>query len=225
MKFILLILVLFCTQSYAQIFSNTTSERIEGKVYYKNTGQKISDEELIKIITNNPGIAFERIYNKYGKLEKLYYDPDGVHDSLPPVHSRENQIKTGEKFPEFVFKTVDKEILDSEKLLGKWILLRFEVFTKFINRDEIDSISYQIKESQIGEHLVAILCLADSKQNINKEFDANRLAFKLVPDARNFHKMFKIVNFPTSILIDREGKVFKYYYLGDTIPFEELMRK
>jgi peroxiredoxin len=224
MKLSLLILVLFCIQSYGQVISTTISERIEGKVFNKKTGKKITDEELVEIITSNPGIAFEEVYDKYGKLEKLYYDPDRARAARHQSQRRNHQMKKGEKFPAFVFRTVDNEVLDSEKLTGKWILIRFELFTRFMIREEVDSWSQQIEKAQTGNNLVPIICLADSRQNINDEFDSDRLPFKLVSDAGNFHKRFKIVNFPTSILIDREGMVFKYYYLGDNIPFDELMK-
>jgi peroxiredoxin len=195
---------------------------ISDKVFYKETGEKITHEELQNILKENPGISFETVYNKYGEREKFLYDPNNIIIGGKKSRKAENQTQPGERFPEFVFKTLENDSIDSEKIKGKWVIIRFELFASLVNRDIISTIDEDISKSSLKEEIIPILCLADSRENVAKAFGSEESSFKFVSNAKNFHEMFNIVSFPTTVIIDRDGKVFKYNNYTESVSINEL---
>lgn len=176
-----------------------------------------------KITDKNPEIRFEHVINKYGKIDRYYYNPNNILTEFPN-RDKSQQIKEGQLFPEFVFKTIDNEIIDSEKQRGKWVLIRFELFTRFMNKGSIEKLNNQINKLEESKDLISIICLADNKQNIKNEMALIDSNFKLVDGGRNFHEKFNIVGFPTTLLLDKQGRVYKYFYNRDEIDLEALFK-
>lgn len=216
-----LLLVTFSYNVFAQ-FTTSTSIKVSGNVYNKQTGQQLTEEETNNLIKENPGIVFEHVYDKKGILEKLLFDPNNILTGSVVLRKEENQVKSGELFPEFVFNTVDGEKIASKKLRDSWILLRFELFSKVINPEEITSLERQIVEFNLTDKLTAVILFADTEADIKKNFGTGGSIFKLVPDGRNFHEMYNIIKFPTTILIDKNRVVYKYYSRNEKIDFNKL---
>jgi peroxiredoxin len=216
-----LMLFTFSHTVFAQITSSS-SVYISGNVYNKQTGQKLTEEETNNLIKEYPGIIFERVYDKYGSLEKLLFDPGNILTGKVMFRNEENQIKPGELFPEFVFKTIDGEKVDSKNLQDSWVLLRFELLSIMINQEEITSLEKQIDEFKLENKLTAVILLNDTKTNIKQNVKPMDSVFKIVADGRNFHERFNITKFPTTILIDKNGVVHGYYYRNEQIDFSKL---
>ena len=218
-----LLLFTFTHNSLAQI-STTRKIKVSGNVYNKQTGQKLTEEETIDLLEKYPEIIFEHVYNKYGVVEKLLFDPNNIVTGKITFRNEENQIKPGELFPEYVFKTIDGEKITNKKLYGSWVLLRFELFAKMINQQKITSLEKQIIEFNLSNKLTAIIIFADTKNNIKQYLGSKGSIFKLVPDGINFQEMYSIIQFPTSILIDKNGVVYKYYTGNEKIDFSNLKK-
>lgn len=222
MKTILfLLLFTFSHTIFAQI-TTSSSVKVSGNVYNKLTGQKLTEEEINYLIEDHPGIVFEREYNKYGLLEKLLFDPNNILTGKVMIRNEENQIKSGELFPEFVFKTIDGEKVESKKIQDSWVLLRFELLSKMVNQEEITSLEKQIVEFNLTNKLTAVILFADTKTNIKQNVKPIDSIFKLVADGRNFQEMYNIIKFPTTILIDKNGVVHGYYFRNEKIEFNKL---
>jgi hypothetical protein len=221
MKLIALISSISISLAFGQVQQNRTStmntENVTNKVFNKKTGEKLSESELAELFTKYPTIVLENFYDKYGKLEKAYFDPDNILVGRQVTRNKDNQIKVGEIFPSFAFTTIEGDLLDKELLLGNWIFIRFELLGRFLNKEDIQVLNQEIERIQAKKNIIGIICFADSNSevlfNLKNEFQF----LKIVPDGQNFHKKYSITAFPTSVLIGPDGKVVKYYFQGDKL--------
>lgn len=155
-------------------------------------------------------------------VEKLLVDPDNILTGMVATRKEENQIKPGELFPEFVFKTINEETIDSKNLKGSWILLQFEFFSNMINHERIASLEKQVREFSLKNKITAVILFNDTKNNIKKNVKLTDSILKLVPDGENFMDMYNITRLPTTILIDKNGTVYGYYSNSEDIEFGKL---
>ncbi len=223
---ITIILTLLTIELYSQspeVITITNKGSLNGKVYNKVTGEKLSDEELVEVLQKHPNIIFEKVINEYGEISNFYFDPNNIKNDTGSRtiirRSAENQVKEGESFPDFIFKTIEKETIKSKNLKGTWILLRFELFARFTNKPLILDLSNQLKDLEEDYKIIPIICFADSEQNIKNELDIADLVFRLVADGSNFHEKYSIIKFPTTIIIDDQGRVYKYFFNNENIDF------
>lgn len=226
MKLIALVFSFSISLAFGQVqqprASTMNSENLTNKVFNKKTGKKLSEPELAELFTKYPTIVLENFYDKYGKLEKAYFDPDNILVGRQVTRNKDNQIKVGEVFPSFVLKTIEGDLLDKDLLLGNWIFIRFELLGRFLNKEDVQVLNQEIERIKAKKDIIGIICFADSNKealvNLNNEFQF----LKIVPDGQNFHKKYSITSFPTSVLIDPDGKVAKYYFQGDKLDLELL---
>lgn len=224
-----LIFFLIVLESYPQKsgdISTTYKNVLSGKVYDKATGKKLSNKELGKLLHKYPNIIFERIINEQGEYSKYYFDSNNIkHQDKTLIINRnkKNQIKITESFTDFIFTTIDKEILKSKDLKGSWIILRFELLTRFVRVPEILKLNSIVVELNKNHKIVPIVCFADSEQNIKSKFNQQDLLFKFVGDGGNFQEKYNIIQFPTTIILDTNGKVHKYFYANDKIDIENII--
>lgn len=221
----LVIIMFLCFESVGQVMKGPAdSTRISGKVYNKKTKKWVSNLELMEIARKHPFIFFQTVYNKYGEIDTLFYDPDNINEGKSPNRKEENQTKPGEIFPEYVFRTIDDIILDSEKLKGKWVLLSFDLLAKPDLMKKLSRQSDSARPFVEKDQLVLILCMADTKAIMLKKSGQEEHVFNIVSDGGNFHGKFNIVSFPTRILIDPEGRVVKYFHPTEEIRFKKFIK-
>lgn len=228
MKQILVLLsIVFYQVANAQIITSSYSINTSETVYNKNTGQRLSEEEMISLFQKYPDIFLEREYNKHGELVRLLFDPNNIVTGATMNRNENARKKAGELFPEFVFKTVNGEKIKSEELLGSWVLLRFELFTKVIDVSKLYVLGKQIVEfnNTSKKKLTGVIVFNETEKKVKELFNTNEYDFKLVPNGRNFHEMFNIVRFPTTVILNDKGEVFKNYESSVPINFEELLKK
>lgn len=198
------------------------SYSIDGTVYNKITGKRLGKLELSKLIQEYPNIVFEKVINKYGKVEKRLFDPNNIKTGKYKSRTLKNQTKVGEEFPEFVFKTIKNKSIESKKLKG-WVVLRFGLFAKMMNNNKLSELNSQIETLSSDYSVTSILCLADTKENIDKVVDLKKTEFQFVANGDKFHQKFNIIKFPTTIILDPNGKVVKYFYGIDRVNIKELI--
>lgn len=206
-----------------RIMTNYNYE-ITDKVFDKLSGKKLKSSEVQQILIEHPNIALEPEIDKYGEVVKYYYDSQNI--KTISERNENLQTKAGEVFPEFVFKTIDGETIKSENLNGKYVLIRFEAFAlaRFFKKKEIEKLDFQILNLGYKSNIESIICFADSKENILKEINLGDTNFKLVADGKWFHEKFNIVHFPTTLLLDKEGKVINHYSSSDEIDLKTLLK-
>lgn len=214
---------------YAQsteIVSTAINVSLSGKVFNKVSGEQLSDEEISELFKKYPNIILESSIDKYGRYTEYYFDPNDIRfQKFTKARSEDAQVGLNKSLPEFVFKSIDDEVISSENLKGSWILLRFDLFSRFANVSEIMDLDKQIKQLNAEISIVPIIVLADSEQNIKNSFSQYNWTFKLVGNGRNFHEKYNIIQFPTTLILDDSGRVYRYYFMGDKIDIDALIKR
>jgi len=233
MKKKILITLLFFTvlitfgqeKTITQEFTISRVEKVDfSKIYNKKTGKKIKKKEYIKMVKNNPNLQVERIIGVDGKIVKYLVDLSKISNSI--VNNRKNPVLKGEVFPNFIAKTINKRNIELNKLRGKIVILRFELeansfrFKKH-EVEQIDNLINKIKHN--NKKIKAIIFFASNESDIKQGFDLPDSNFELIPNSVNFQKKFSITRLPTTIIIDRNGKLVDYYKHMDAINLNKMI--
>lgn len=210
-----LITILLITALYTNAFSQfVTTNRINTsskKIYNIQTGKPLSDAEIKQLIKEIPNLSFDHVIDKYGELDHYEYDPNNNNKGSNKDISK--RPKNGDIFPPFAMKSITNKTLDSEKLIGKNILLHFQLdFNKpfFFAQTLIDA-NELINELQNKVDITSIVVTRGSKKDILKEIDTSAYTMEFVSDAQNFNLKYLIFNYPTFILVDKYGHLVSYY--------------
>lgn len=224
MKNTIFIVLLFIGNfTYSQQVKQTIIlKKIEPKIIYDNlfnleTGEKISKKEFELLVKTNGNIKIETFYDKYGTVEKRYYNPK------PAEGERRNSInkkpEKGESFPDFIFETIDNKKIELDNFKGKLVIISFGLINDNVlaNKREIIEIDSKIKASNRSAEIESILLFRESKEEIMNVFDLNSTNFKIIPNGEGFINKWNILRFPTTIIIDKDGKFrnnFQWYEIN-----------
>lgn len=192
------------------------------KVYNKQTGKRITKEEFNEIIKKNPRLYFERLYNEKGEIVKYFIDPDSNNMNLSK--SLNGQPKNGESFPEFELKTIDNKKIRLKELKGKFVIIRCELSTTspILKKSEIIEFDRKIQTSKNKSKIEFITIFRSSKEEISQIFDVEKYYSSFVPNGFGFYGRNHIKRFPSTIVIDNEGKLVNIYFNSKDINIENL---
>ena len=196
------------------------------KLYNKKTGKRVSQKEFEKLVKQNPNLPLERVYDNIGNTVKYFYDPD-KSNSLSTSNSDE-PVEIGAYYPELIFKTIDGEKIRLKDLKGKMVILRFEMEadTFRFKKHEIEEMDQGINETQRGSEIEAIIIFDATEQQIRKGFDLTNSNFKLVPNGFNFQRKMNIRSFPSTIILDKQGRLMEEFpMMSEGIDILELLDK
>lgn len=211
--------------SFSQFVTTTRINTSTDKIYNKQTGKLLTDDELKQIANKNPNIPVDQIINKYGEIEYFEYDPNKKNRGSNEDTS--GRPKNVEAFPVFVMKSIDNKTLDSEKLIGKNILLQFQLdFNKssFIAKKLIEA-NELINDLPNNVEITSIVVTRSSKEDILNQIDPAAYNMEFVSNARNFSKRYFISYYPSFILIDKYGNLVSYYDSADLNKVKEDLLK
>jgi peroxiredoxin len=231
-KFLVILLFFIVSGIFSQTkitrkFTTTQVEKIDlSKIYSKKTGEKIKKKKYIELVKNNPHIQLERVYGVDKKVVKYLLDFTKT-DSLLKNYSTKSIIE-GELFPNFIAQTIDKKKIELNKLRGKIVILRFELEAnsfRFKKQEikQIDNLINKIKNK--SKKVEAIIFFASNKSDIKKGFDLPNSNFQLIPNSLNFQEKYSITRFPSTILIDKNGKLVKHYKFTGDINLKEMINE
>ena len=223
--FIILVLLILSNLTYSQGVRRTvTMTKIKPKTIYKNlynleTGEKISKKEFKLLVKQNGQIQIGSYYNKFGKIERRYYNPNPIIGEKR--NSLNKKLKKGELFPDFILKTINNEKIQLDDLKGKLIIISFGLVRNgvWINKREINEIKTKINGSSKPSEIEWLIFFRESKEKVVKIFDFESSNFKLIPDGTGFINKWNITRFPTMLLIDKEGRFinnFLWYKINIT---------
>lgn len=194
-------------------------------VYDKNTGEKISQNKVIKLLRENPNQPLEEVYDKAGRIERYLYDKN--NHATVTVPDRNAMAKKGEVFPEFLFRTSTGRQIDSEELTGKITLLRFmghaEDYT--LKMEEIKELNEKIKSSPHKEKIEAFILFGNDIKSIEKIFTLKDSNFEIIPDADNFHKKFNVSRMPVTLVLEPDLTVEDWYTYSEDINLEKIFEE
>ena len=213
-----------------KVFRKFKTSRIEkvdlSKIYNKKTGKKIKKKKYIKLKKNNPNLQLERIIGVNGEIVKYLLDLSIINNS--PRNYRTKPIIKGELFPNFIAKTINKRIIELSRQRGKIVILRFELEANSFRfkKQEIKQIDNLInKINNKNEKVKAIIFFASNELDIKQGFDLQNSNFEIISNGHNFQEKFSITRFPTTIVIDKNGKLIDYYNYMDEINLTPLINE
>ncbi|MBT8384589.1 MAG: redoxin domain-containing protein [Bacteroidia bacterium] len=189
-------------------------------VYDKRTGEKVSVKEFRKLVKGNPRLYLEREYDARGNISRYIYDPN--NPNAPLKRYPYSIAPKGKPYPNFIVNTTDGEQLELEKLRGKLVMVRFELFSSGFRfkKQEIEELNNNINALGIEDQIEAIIIFRGSKDEIEREFSLKNSNFKLVPDGDKFFNKYQIDRFPMTVLIDKKGNLIDYFKYSEDIDFK-----
>lgn len=230
---ILLLIIFISIQLCAQekitvkrVVKRIDNEFTVDKLYNVSTGTKVTKKEFEALVRNNPNLAIEPFYDNEGHIVKYLYNPDKTN-SLVKKRSGNKEIEIDDYFPELNLKTVDGQSISTKDLKGKMVILRFELEADSFRfkKDEIVEIDKSINLSQRQSEIQAIIIFEASVEEIKKGFDLKNSNFKLIPNGFNFHQMLNIKSFPSTIILDKEGRLMGKLDWSESINIINMLNK
>ncbi|MCX6239205.1 MAG: redoxin domain-containing protein [Bacteroidia bacterium] len=230
---VLVISFLLCNATYSQdrqVGGSFTRSFVDNdfdlnKVYYKETGLKISRTEFLKLSQENPRLYLEREIDAAGSVMRYLYDP-GNPDGKGK-HTLNALVSENGAFPNFQLTTIDKKKIELTKLQGKLVILRFELEANSFRfkKNEIAELDKKINALKNKENIEAIIIFQCDEDEVRKGFDLNNSNFELVANGQNFIFKYDIHQFPSTLLIDQNGKLIEKYSDSGDIILEQHLNK
>ncbi len=216
LKFLFLcptLLVSSFSNLYAQSFNYTTSssyEIDEKEIYNKETGQLISKNEFNERIKENPYVSLEPKIDKYGNVEHYYLDLENKTGRVSiDINDR---VDSGHRFPSFIMNTINGEQINSESLQGNYLLLNFQMTLDppFFQMNSFQKEEDFVKKKKKSVPIVFIMITFDALTKAQETTDGKDLDVKVVPNGRNWAQRYFVKNYPSYILINKNGELIKY---------------
>jgi len=172
----------------------------------------MSQKEVYELLSVKK-LNLEEVINKYGEIERYEIDPNIVSKEKF-TRDTGKRVKQGEVFLPFVMKSITNKTLDSDKLKGQYILLQFQLS---INEPNLIEKPFLEFEKILSEHknIQGIFISQSTKKESKDKIGNKSYHFEIVPNGRNFDKRYIIIDYPTMILIDKDGTLISYYTTYD----------
>lgn len=136
----------------------------------------------------------------------------------PPAIST---FEKGAELANFDLQNMDGEKVSLEKLKGKVVLINFW----FINcppcRMEIPDLN-ELKAEYAGKNVEFVAITFDPKNQVSEFLQKIPFDFKIIPGARKIIETYGVQGFPTSVVVDKKGKVVNSKMGGSMNIKEEL---
>ena len=132
----------------------------------------------------------------------------------------------GDKVPNFQIETINGEILDTNKLQGKIILLNLFTTTCPICQEEFPYLQKLSEQIQDKDFLLLSIGREHNKKELEEFVSKKGLTFTFAADPeRKIYKNFATQYIPRTYLIDRKGIIIKQSVGFDLKDFEEFTNK
>ena len=189
------------------------------KVYYKQTGGKMPLSEFRRITQGR--VYFEREINEEGHVTRYFYDPNNQQDkTVSPLPG--NAV-----LPNIKLTTIDKKQIELKNLIGKLVIIRFEKEADSFRfkKEEIAALDKKMNALSNKKDVEAIIIFECGEDEVRKAFDLENSNFNLVAEGRNFNIKYHIRNYPSTLLIDQNGKLIENSLNSDDIILEDYLKK
>ena len=197
-----------------RIVSSTRIMKQDERVVYDSTGKELP-YSVWKILTQSGDFALRRNGNGSFQLYRLSEEQKEFRDSIilsiPPPQS--TAFSRGQKM--YRIKTTDiyGNKVNTEELKGKIIVLNFW----FINcppcRSEIPELNRLVEAYQKDSSIVFIGIALDELQDIADFLAECPFNYIMIGNGKKLKRSYDVKNFPTNVVIDRQGKVY-YHCMG-----------
>ena len=119
---------------------------------------------------------------------------------------RRNQTRKGSLAPKLAVTSINGETFNQEDLLGHPVVLNFWFINCAPCRKEIPELNELVHAYQ-GQDVVFLAIATDKKESLEDFLSTTPFAYAISPDGRVIAEQFGVTTYPTSIVIDRDGKI------------------
>jgi len=162
-------------------------------------------------------------------VDEKFFQPS---DEFQPITLKELQSKLMGASAETAFEkgavltTFDLENMDGQKvslesLKGKVVLINFWFINCAPCRMEIPELN-ELKTEYAGKNVEFLAITFDSKNQVSEFLEETPFNFQILPNAQAIIQTYGVQGFPTSVVLNKEGKVVNSKMGGSMIIREEL---
>ncbi len=156
--------------------------------------------------------------NEYEKALSRFTGPNKYDIERPGA-------MVGVAAPDFEGKTLDGKKISLGSLKGKVVVLNFWFIACAPCKTEVAPFNELIEKYRKEKDLVFVSIAKEKKQDLAEYLAKHPFLFQTIadPDASLSNQRFHVLGYPTTMVIDRQGKI-SYYSLGGKI-LEDAVRK
>lgn len=192
----------------------------EGKPkYHRDSDIEISEEEMRALFKKHQTIGMIPIIDKYGEQSAFYVDTTTNIIRIDNV----KQIPPGEPFPEFVMRTINGKILDSDQLKGQKVVLYFNFFFPETISPIWKSSFEEAFEANKDKEAVFVLVTQNTLDEMKSHTNLSEAEFNTVTDAFNFYRRFQLRSFPVCVVLDESGNILSYLRASELTRLKDLL--
>ncbi|MEJ7555241.1 MAG: TlpA disulfide reductase family protein [Aquificaceae bacterium] len=114
-----------------------------------------------------------------------------------------------QSLPDFTFKTLDGREFRLSELHGKVVLVNFWATWCPPCKEEMPIFEREYKRCKDKGFEILAVNMDSSESNLQKFLKENNYSFPIVRPSEDLQKELKLMGFPTSYLLDREGKIYR----------------
>lgn len=218
-QLIVTILVLFLSfqLGYAQMIDDNTIIKDE-------SGKKIEVSKLMDLMKTGEW-ALEGVKDADGNLEyvqlrKASNDQKRKMAEMPKETDPTDLI--GKKAPKFSVKDINGNMISSQEIEGKVLVLNFWFIACSPCVAEIPELNKVYQKYKDNSNVVFASITFDGQEQVKSFLKKRPINYPVIPDARNISNLFNISSFPTNIVIDKEGNYSDYLIGGSSHIGEEI---
>lgn len=164
---------------------------------------------IIFLCLNNLGLKSQNCFNLDSVLEELNHYA-GVERHIASYNFYEGLI--GCKIPAFTAKSIDGEIISSDSLVGKVIVINFWFIDCAPCIAELPQLNELVHYYKNKDNIEFLGLSIDDSAYIAKAFIGKyKFDFKIVPHAEYIAHQFCVLGYPKTYIIDRQGKIRKVF--------------
>lgn len=210
--FCLLFIALYiaANSQFTVYFNNRTYQVLRTSVFKDSADKEISYETCLGMLTGGEYDIrpINHDYAKEGfKLTPLSKEEQirRLEQSQPPKESP--AFTTGKKFPAFSVTDINGNLIATNELKGKIIVINFWFTTCPPCRMERPYLNKIADDYKDATDVVFIGIALDNKQVLDKFLANNPFSYQVIPDGRAIAAANKVNNYPTHVIINKQGKI------------------
>ncbi len=148
----------------------------------------------------------------------------GLRQKQEEVLQNSYRPSVEQSLPDFTFKTLDGREFRLSELHGKVVLVNFWATWCPPCKEEMPIFEREYKRCKDKGFEILAVNMDSSESNLQKFLKENNYSFPIVRPSEDLQKELKLMGFPTSYLLDKEGKIYRIR-LGVYRELEEDLKK
>ena len=190
------------------------------KIIDIHTGESITKRAFNARIKENSKVALEPVYGVYGEIDHFLLDTKNT-DGIISIDTNQRPAP-GESFPPFIMKNTAQETVAFGELRGQYILLYFELMFHSPVFDSARFETHQTMFRQVSNAapFQSIILTMSTKKQLENTIDPKNYPSHLVTNSQNWMFKYYIDQYPTGILIDKNGYLIRYYHPSELNRFQ-----